>query len=234
MPRVLPRLLAWAAVPFLAVAVVSFAVELFDALRSPWGGPSSFLHPAFAAFAGGFLFRLLARRLALRFGRHDPLEFIDTLEHELTHALMGYLTLSPPVSLSADLKGGGEVQLKGSNPLAALAPYFLPLWCLLAVGLGLLIRPATQGTWDVVVFLLLGAFANRLTREYRWRQTDLHIYGFTFSTLATALGLLLVGGLILHTRGHLSASWMAEALPQSWDYFHRAMGAAWGAFRKGS
>jgi hypothetical protein len=234
MPRLLVRVLGWASVPFLAVAVLAFAAELLQGLQARWNGPSSLLHPAATAFAGGFALRLLARRLALRWSRHDPFEFIDTLEHELTHALMGYLTLSPPVSLSADLKGGGEVQLKGSNPLAALAPYFLPLWCLLAVALGLIIRPGTQATWDVVVFFLFGAFANRLSREYRWRQTDLHVYGFTFSTCATALALLGVTGLILHARGLLSAAWMAEALPESWNYFQRALGAAWGAFRKGS
>jgi len=77
-------------------------------------------------------------------GRDDPLEFLDTLEHELTHALVGYATFCPPVSLSASLKAGGEVELKGSNPLAALAPYFLPLWCLTALALGLIIKPGMQ------------------------------------------------------------------------------------------
>ena len=101
-------------------------------------------------------FRLLFGTLMRRFGRDDPLEFIDTLEHELTHALVGYATLCPPVSLSASLKAGGEVELRGSNPLAALAPYFLPLWTLLALLMGLVVKPCMQTAWNHLIFFLLG------------------------------------------------------------------------------
>lgn len=216
MPRLLVRMLGWAAVPVMAALASAMAMELFQAIRARADGVEALSHPAFLAFAGGFAFRLLFRATLSGLGREDPLEFIDTLEHELTHALMGYLTLSPPVSLSATLKGGGEVELKGSNPLAALAPYYLPLWCLLALALGLVVRGASQGAWNALVFALLGAFAFRLGQEFRWRQTDLHIYGFVFSTLAVAILLLAALGLVLHVRGLVPWTWIAEAGPEAW------------------
>lgn len=216
MPRLLGRMLGWAAIPVLAVLALAIAAELFQAIRIRLQGPGDLLHPAVLAFAGGLGFRLLFRGLLARFRREDPLEFIDTLEHELTHALLGYLTLSPPVSLSATLKSGGEVELKGSNPLAALAPYYLPLWCLIALLIGLVVRPATQGAWDILVFFLLGAFAYRLGREFRWRQSDLHVYGFAFSSLSILVLLLLAVGLILHARSLLPLTWLAKVGPEAW------------------
>lgn len=229
MPRLLGRMLCWFAVPLLAITAFALLGELYHAVRLRASG-MALLHPAALAFAGGAAFRALFRLALGRMGREDPLEFIDSLEHELTHALMGYLTLSPPISLSATLQGGGEVQLKGSNPLAALAPYYLPLWCLLAVALGLVVRSATQGAWNALVFALLGSFAYRLLREFRWRQTDLHVYGFAFSLFAALNLLILAVGLILHLRGILAWDWMGRALPAARDLFWRAWEGA-GRFR---
>lgn len=237
MPRVLGRLLCWAAVPFLAALAFALGLELWQALRIRWDGAGTLdalRHPAVLAFLGAFAFRLAFRALMARIGREDPLEFIDTLEHELTHALMGYLTLSPPVSLSATLKSGGEVELQGSNPLAALAPYYLPLWCGLAALLGLLIRASSQGAWNALVFGLLGSFAYRLLREFHWRQTDLHLYGFTFSLFAVLTLLLLAVGLILQARGLLGGRWMAAAVPEAWEWLRRAFRAAAALARSGS
>ena len=227
-------MLCWAAVPFLAVAAFSLAGELFRSIRiraDAMGYWYLLRHPATLAFAGGFAFRVLFRAAWRRMGRQDPLEFVDTLEHELTHALMGYLTLSPPVALTATLQGGGEVQLKRSNPLAALAPYFLPLWCLLAAGLGLVVRSSAQTAWDAFVFALLGAFAYRLGSEFRWRQTDLHEYGFAFSVFATATLLLLVAGLIRGARGLLGWAWMGRAQPAAWELIGRGWDAMANHFR---
>jgi hypothetical protein len=235
MPRFLGRILCWAAVPVLLVAAAALARELFRALWLRWDaadGMGPLMRPGLVAFAGGLGFRFLFHALWRRLRRSDPLEFIDTLEHELTHALVGYLTLSPPVSLTADLKGGGEVKLRGSNPLAALSPYFLPLWCLLAAAVGLVVQASIQGTWDILVFGLLGSFAWRLGREYGWRQSDLHVYGFAFSTAAVALLLLLSVGLVLAARGCLEWSWMARGLPEAWGWLRQGWEAARGLFRK--
>ena len=224
--------LRWTLLPFLFLLAEAMASELFRALRGQGLGPSWAFHPLSIWFAAGIGFRILFGALMRRLDRDDPLEFIDTLEHELTHALVGYATLCPPVSLSATLKSGGEVELKGSNPLAALAPYFLPLWCLLVLLLGLVVKPGLQATWDHLLFFLMGWFCYRLGREYRWRQTDLHLYGFVFSTFSVFILLLLSLALILHTRGHLNGKWLGAAgrhawhsLPVAWSWMQNRLGA---------
>jgi hypothetical protein len=216
MPRPLGMLLRWCLLPLLFILAEAMASELFRAARAQGLGPSACLHPLALWFLAGLAFRIGFALLMGRLGRGDPLEFIDTLEHELTHALMGYATLCPPVSLTASLRAGGEVELKGTNPLAALAPYFLPLWCLLAVALGMAVKPGIQGGWNHLCFFLLGWFCYRLCREYRWRQTDLHLYGFAFSTLCVASLLLGSLALILHLRGLLHARWLGAALRHAW------------------
>jgi hypothetical protein len=217
MARLLGTLLRWSLVPFLVL--------------SAWALAGDFSRTAFRSLgtglliwgAAGFAFRAAFRLLWNRLGRDDPLEFIDTLEHELTHALMGYLTLCPPVSLSATLKSGGEVELRGANPLAVLAPYFLPLWCLLAALLGFVVKAGLQGAWNRALLFLLGWFLWRLALEYRWRQTDLHVYGFVFSSLLTAILLTLSLGLLLRMRGLLGWEW----LPAAAGHLSADLGTAW-------
>jgi len=208
--------LRWALLPFLAILAEAMASELWRAARLQGLAPATLLHPLALFFLSGIAFRFFFRGLMRRLGRGDPFDFIDTLEHELTHALVGYLTLSPPVSLSASLKSGGEVQLKGSNPLAALAPYFLPLWCALVLVLGSVIESGMQPTWNRLLFFLLGCFFYRLSREYRWRQTDLHIYGFLFSTLFVLIFLMLCLAVVLDVRGLVPWRWLGAAASHGW------------------
>lgn len=217
MLRLLGTLLRWSLVPILALLAWAMAGALFGAARTALGA-------AFVLWCGaGFGFRFLFHLLWSRLGKEDPFEFVDTLEHELTHALAGYATFSPPVSLSATLREGGEVELKGANPLAVLAPYCLPLWCLIAALIGLAIRPGLDAAWNHGLFFLLGMFAWRLSREFRWRQTDLHVYGFLFSTLLVAVLLLLCVALLLWMRGLMHWDW----LPRAGRRALHALAAAW-------
>jgi hypothetical protein len=209
-------LIRWSLLPLLFLLAEAMACELFRAARAQGLGAGSLFHPFTLWFATGLLFRMGFSWWLRHWGRHDPLEFIDTLEHELTHALIGYATFCPPVSLKASLKSGGEVQLNGSNPLAALAPYCLPLWCLCAAVLGLAVKPGMQNGWNHLLFFLLGCFAYRLCREYRWRQTDLHLYGFAFSAFSVFILLLGSLALLFHLRGLLSARWLVAAAVHAW------------------
>jgi hypothetical protein len=229
MPPLIGMALRWALLPFLAILAAAMAHEFWQASRINGLGFASLRHPLALMAMAGILVRVFFRYILRRFDKDDPFDFLDTLEHELTHALVGYLTFSPPISLSASLKAGGEVQLRGSNPLAALAPYFLPLWCSLLMLLGLIVRPGMQAGWSNLIFFMLGWYAYRLAKEYRWRQTDLHIYGFLFSTLTVFTLLLVVLGVLLKARGILSWHWIWESLwatwqsiPQVWSWFqHR-------------
>ncbi len=200
--------LRWCSLPFLALLFQSMLVELWFSSRAAGLSPETLIHGPSVFFMLGLAFRILFAALCRRFRRIDPLVFVDTLEHELTHALIGTLTFCPPISLSATLKSGGEVQLRGSNPLAALAPYAFPLWTLVAVAIGFVVQSGLQSAWTHAVFFLLGCFAYRLGTEFRWRQTDLHAYGFFFSTLLVGALLLLSLGIILKSRGLLSLHWI--------------------------
>lgn len=205
-------LLRWLFLPVMLLLGESLLAALWQAARLHGFALSSLFHPLALAFFSGVAFRLAVAEGLRRLGRDDPFEFIDTLEHELTHAAVGYLTFAPPLSLSATLKSGGEVELNGSNPLAALAPYYLPLWCHVALLIGFIARAGIQGLWDGLVFFLLGNFCYRLAKEFRWRQTDLHIYGIFFSSAAVFILLLLNLALVLKARAVLPLAWIPEGI----------------------
>ena len=167
MPRLAGLALRWTLLPFLLLLAQAMSAAFWNALRGQGLGPAWALNPLALWFAAGLGFRILFAFVLRRLDRDDPLEFLDTLEHELTHALVGYATFCPPESLTASLKAGGEVQLRGSNPLAALAPYYLPLWCLIAVAIGVVVRPGLHAAWDHALFAMLGVFCYRLMRMWR-------------------------------------------------------------------
>ncbi|MEO6097558.1 MAG: hypothetical protein ABIW76_18640, partial [Fibrobacteria bacterium] len=104
---------------------------------------------------------------------------------------------------------------------------------LLAMLLGLVVKPGMQPAWNNLIFFLLGIFTYRLFREFRWRQTDLHLYGFIFSAVAVFILLLLSLSLILQLRSLLSWRWVWSSanhawhsLPAAWDWArHRAGGS---------
>jgi hypothetical protein len=172
------------------------------------------LHPYFLAFLCAILGRAVVRRLCRRWNVSDPFDFLDTLEHELTHAFFGYLTFSPPVSLLATLESGGEVTLKRSNVLVALSPYFFPFWGYIALAMGFLVKGSLQSYWHPIPYALLGNFLYRLSIEFRWYQEDLKAYGRIFSTACVGLLLLLSLSLILHGTDVLHLRWAGNIIPE--------------------
>lgn len=177
--------------------------------------------------AGGFA----VRRLLALWRRGDPLELVDTLEHELTHAVVGTLTFAPPVSLTATLRGGGEVELRRSNPVAALAPYALPLFALALALLTLVLKTEWLGYGRLAVAFLLGSFAHRLLREFHFGQTDFREFGFVFSMvfIAATLPLCLLGVIDVarmaemdwRHAGHLFADQARRLTEALWQAFRR-------------
>ncbi len=187
MLRPLYWLLRW----LTALALLGFMVALVRTLAAHWLAGRGLPSPAIPGLIGaGFALRWLLSRLP----GGDPLELVDTLEHELTHALVGTLTFAPPVALTATLRDGGEVELKRSNPLAALAPYCLPLFAVVLAGLTLILRDDWAAAGRLAVAFLLGGFAWRLLREFHFGQSDFRVYGFLFSMvfIAGALPVCLV------------------------------------------
>ncbi len=197
MPRIFFWLLRWlVALALLAFCVAALRAALsrfFDASTANESWSDLVASATLWVAAAGFAARWIISRLGRGSGG-DPLEFIDTLEHELTHAAVGTLTFAPPVSLKATLRSGGEVELKRSNPLAALAPYFLPLYAAALAPLTLIFRDGWAEYGRLAVAFLLGSFAWRLLREFHFGQTDFRAFGLVFSMvfIAAALPLCLL------------------------------------------
>lgn len=195
----------------MALALLGFMVAVVRAIAMPLArgeGETGVSGAAMLAVVAGFAARWVLARLPFTDG--DPLELVDTLEHELTHAIVGVLTFAPPVALTATLRDGGEVELKRSNPLAALAPYCVPLFTLALAALALVVREDWAGPARLAVAFLLGGFFWRLLREFHFGQSDFRAYGFVFSMvfIAGALPVCLVATADLG--GLLDAPWRAS------------------------
>jgi|GEM_PF-1280379 len=164
-----------------------------------------------------FCLRAILAWFFRRLGADNPLAFIDTLEHELTHAAFGYLTFHPPLSLKASLKGDGEVALRGKSLLAILAPYFFPLWTFIAVGITSLLESRFRFWATAFCMCLIGNFVFRWMAEFRWRQTDLHAYGFFFSSAFVACALAMSFGFLLAMLRLCPWHWPMKLPSASWQ-----------------
>lgn len=103
--------------PFLAVGFGREAWQMMRSITLTAPRPSAFL-----LGAGGFIpLWFVGQRLMPR-----VVSYLSTLEHELTHILVGLLFLIRPLSIRVTATKGGEVVLTGSNIWITLAPYFLP------------------------------------------------------------------------------------------------------------
>lgn len=111
-----------ALLPFCAAATQS-VVLLVQSIKPP-----SYSHVPLAAWwlVGGFAFWLF-----LFFAMPRPVRTY-ILAHELTHALWGWLMGARVSRLRVSAKGG-SVSVSRSNFLISLAPYFFPLYTVLAI-----------------------------------------------------------------------------------------------------
>jgi hypothetical protein len=136
--RFLLRLATWGlniALPFIALA---FGRQLLGivkraALTSP--RPLMFLLGGISFLPCWWLARSYMRR---------PLDYLSTLEHELTHILVGLLFFKRPLSLRVSARAGGDVVLTGGNLWITLAPYYLPTISMLLLALGVVLPPKYQ------------------------------------------------------------------------------------------
>jgi len=105
--------------------------------------------------------------------------------HELTHALWGAL-MGATIFKVKVAKTGGQVQLSHTNVWVTLAPYFFPLYTVVAVlvyyGISLFydISPYRYA-WLVLVGLTLGFHLTFTVRTLSMPQPDILAYGRFFS-----------------------------------------------------
>lgn len=131
--RLLRRLATWGlniALPFIALAFGRQLLGIVNraALTSP--RPLMFLLGVVSFLPCWWVARRYLRR---------PLDYLSTLEHELTHILVGLLFFKRPLSLRVTARAGGDVVLTGGNLWITLAPYYLPTISLVLLALGIVL-----------------------------------------------------------------------------------------------
>jgi hypothetical protein len=197
---------------FLYLSLKTMVVHIIDS--NPEFTLTHLMHPYALAFLSGIAGRIFLNFLWKKKGGADPLAFIDTMEHEITHALFGYLTFSPPISLFATLEKGGEVRLRRRNILVVLSPYFFPLWGFCALCVGFLVKDSLQSVWNLFPFFLFGNFIYRLGMEFRWYQQDLKLYGRVFSSVLIFLFLLYSFTAVMHLTHIVNWEWVKGIGPE--------------------
>ncbi len=116
--------------------------------------------------------------------RRINVDFLSTLEHEITHCIFAWLTFNRVVGLKATLRSGGATHYQGTpNWLIQTGPYFFP-----TVTIVLLIVMHFVGPQHLVLMYgLLGAsivyHVISTWAEAHHRQTDLKEAGLVFSLL---------------------------------------------------
>jgi len=165
-----------------------FAVAWWELLVWVWNRPSALI-----PFGAGVL---LAAALWIAWLR-PRLEFWETLEHELTHAVFSVLFFKGVHGLSAVRGEGGEVVHEGDNVLIRLAPYFFPTVVVVPLLLKPVViadlRPYVDGLIGFALFYHLVGTAH----ETSVRQPDIQKSGVIFSFLLINLLHMLFLGIVL-------------------------------------
>ncbi len=109
--------------------------------------------------------------------------FWETLGHEMTHAVIGALSLNKIISLIASEKGGSVYYSGNGNLLVALAPYTIPLAALICGSLSLvLFYPVSIVFKHFTVIFFVWHFVS-LFNQFGEHQSDLHLYNYYYSTV---------------------------------------------------
>ncbi len=138
----------------------------------------------------------------------ERMSFFLTLEHELTHAIAGMLCFKAPTSLSV-ASNGGEVSLTGSNWFIQLAPYFLPPFQYVALGLTAIISPSHRSFGMLVLGATTAFHIFSTMKETNFGQPDIQRAGPIFSMLVIPVGnLIFVGGILAFVSGCFPNYWM--------------------------
>ena len=120
-------LLKWPLAVVSLLCLPGLLLSLTDVVHAIYRSPGP-IYP-FLAAAGAYTLLWLA------FLRRSSLVAITSVEHELTHTVFAWLTLHRVIGLGAALRSGGHIRYVGKgNWLIAIAPYFVPIFSLVLVG----------------------------------------------------------------------------------------------------
>jgi hypothetical protein len=195
-------------------AASRLALELTSASHSPGAAT---IPPAAMAIGGGYLLWL-----AVYFTMPKPVRTY-ILAHELTHALWGALMGARIFGMSIS-RDRGSVTLSKTNFLITLAPYFFPLYTVLAVivyyVLAIFYDPEPYHLWWLAVVGFTWGFHFTFTiSSLLQHQTDIQAYGtifsysiiYLFNTLGICLWIVLVSSPTIEDLVSMAGTEMAEA-----------------------
>lgn len=221
------KALLLASLPFLAVG---YGTKVIDTLTK-----ISFSSQFVSFLLGAALF-LPAWWLSSRY-LWKPWQFICTLEHELTHAIVGLPFLLVPLRMWVTASHGGHVKQSWIGPgwlgplygpgriLSGLAPYFLPtISYLLIASSFLIIQPAAL--WFPVTLGFVTTFHVISTwAETEYRQPDIRRAGLVFSTVFLPVAnLIALGGILAFVAAgpqgftHFWVDGFSRSLKSGWSF----------------
>lgn len=178
------RALVLLILPFLAWG---YGRATLTVLRQASGAPARFI--AFAIGAALFVpvWLFFYRRLG----------FFATMEHELTHLLVGLFFFKAPKTFHVTAEEGGAVHLAGSNFVIALAPYFLPTISYLLLPISLVLRREYETYLLALIGFTVAYHVFSTWHETSLRQPDIRGSGIIFSALFLPVANLIFYGGIL-------------------------------------
>lgn len=154
------------------------------------------------------------------------------LAHELTHALWGILTGKRVIAMKVGGKGG-SVLLSGTNIFVTLAPYFFPLYTVLAIAVYYAVRPFVDLSpyelfWLALVGFTWGFHATFTAGALMEKQPDIFMYGrllsyafiYLFNVLGIGLWVVLVSSA---TFGDFGGALLAKTR-LVWTFLYKAAG----------
>ncbi|MCK5801634.1 MAG: hypothetical protein KAI66_02320 [Lentisphaeria bacterium] len=214
----LKRALLWIWKTVLTFALLFLASALLRSLILLPAGldEKTALWPLAAGFMGG----LLIFCLGWRFTR------LYVLGHELTHWLAAKLCARRTGEFRVSAEGG-SVAVENPNVFIVLAPYFVPLFALVWIGLygvGQLFLDWDRGSPLTVFYAGVGlfyAYHTVLTAQSLWRgQQDLQLFGplFSLSVITSAnLGILLMSIMVAGRQWGRGWRVLLESLEKNWE-----------------
>jgi hypothetical protein len=160
---------------------------------------------------------------------HEQMAFLETLEHELTHAAASLSILQMPGKLVVDPKGGGKkagVVETVDCVWVKLAPYFLPLFTLPLLVVKLVVPPPFDKIVDFLIGFTLAFHYVRLYNDLKVTQTDITETGTIFSFIVSVfLNLFFLLLILVVVTGQLSL--IPEYFKVSWERTKAAYQTTW-------
>jgi hypothetical protein len=189
-------LLKWPVGVVSLICLPGLALSLASVVRAIHHSPKP-IYPFIAgAAACAVLWFLFLRRSSL-----IPLA---SLEHELTHTVFAWLTFHRVIGLGAALRSGGHIRYVGKgNWLIAIAPYFVPLFSLVLVGVVSLLPHRYLGYGSAALGVTVAYHLLSTWPASHRHQSDLREVGFLFRLVFLPAANALVYGLLLSAAGGL-------------------------------